>query len=167
MTASNPWPVEMVDALRQMYVEGMSANQTADALCKQFTRQVSRNGVIGKWHRLELDERPETKTRAKRTRVRPAKREARKITVFRQASANGHLRLIESISRGPPQMRAASVEARHILIADLTSMTCRFPFGDGGPTGFTFCGCEPIPGLPYCAPHVRLTREARRMRVVA
>lgn len=42
----------------------------------------------------------------------------------------------------------------HIAFDELTSLTCRWPYGEAGP--FTFCGCETQEGRAYCKPHCEL-----------
>lgn len=46
---------------------------------------------------------------------------------------------------------ADDVQPRHISLLELTDETCRWPYGDQAP--FTFCGCTPITGGPYCFSH--------------
>lgn len=44
-------------------------------------------------------------------------------------------------------------EARVYTLADLTTLTCRWPIGDPKEDGFHFCGKPVIHGKPYCGDH--------------
>lgn len=48
------WTPKMIDLLTELWAEGLSARQIADRL----PREITRNGVIGKSHRLGLPKRP-------------------------------------------------------------------------------------------------------------
>ena len=46
-----------------------------------------------------------------------------------------------------------------ISLLELTEKTCRYPFGDPKKSNFHFCGCESLPGLPYCAEHAAMAYQ--------
>jgi hypothetical protein len=57
--------------------------------------------------------------------------------------------------------RAADVVPLDIDLLELNEQTCRWPDGDGP---FTFCGHAPVRGLPYCAPHSRISYQPPKER---
>ena len=66
------WTEERIDQLKKMWKKGLTASQIAESL-----GGVSRNAVIGKAHRLELESRPSP---VKTIDVAPAKAEPRKAS---------------------------------------------------------------------------------------
>ena len=49
---------------------------------------------------------------------------------------------------------SATELARAVTIMGLTKQTCRWPV-EGEGVAMRYCGCPPIGGVPYCAPHAR------------
>jgi hypothetical protein len=152
----------MVEAARAMHNDGLSASECANNLSQHFNRLVTRNSVIGIWHRKGFGGR-------QKPVHMPKPRQVRKISRIRP-TAGGHLHFIDTVEKDQPALRAALVEPLHISLAELKHNSCRFPYGDGplGGTAYTFCGCEAVPDRPYCAPHQELcggelisTHEAR------
>lgn len=144
-----PWLDEHVAVLERLWREGESCSRIAKAL----GGGLSRNAVIGKVHRLGLSGRATTSrmktTRPRRHPKRPAPRPAG--TPF-----------AEFLRRQPqeptPVVQAADDTARVTfaqLDADRPHQHCRWPVGDPRLPGFGFCGCQPVPGLPYCEQHAR------------
>lgn len=41
----------------------------------------------------------------------------------------------------------------YVTFQELQPNHCKFPFGDPRQSDFRFCGCERVPGKPYCAGH--------------
>lgn len=144
----NPWTDERVEKLRNLWSEGWSASEIARVLGPDFTR----NAVIGKVHRLNLQKRA---TRVSRVlgapRIAKTKRQ-REARVARMKSWTPKL---------PPAMPTHALPAEPLVeppplmlsIMDLTFTTCRWPIGDPKQPGFGFCGHPVADGAPYCNFH--------------
>lgn len=57
----------------------------------------------------------------------------------------------DPVPKPPTPIRLEVVPANTVSIYELTAKTCRWP--DGGRAPYRYCGCQPLPGKPYCAPH--------------
>lgn len=140
------WTEQRIDDLRRHFANGLSASQIAGEL-----GGVSRNGVIGKLHRMGL--RREHKPRV---RKQYAPRSARGEAVSGlMARIESKLRHAAKAGTSAPQLERAAPPVDqpplHIDFRDLNERTCKFAFGDEAP--FTFCGHATAPGLPYCKAH--------------
>ena len=133
------WSQEREDMARALFVKGLSAGQAAGVL-----GGITRNAVIGKWHRMGLRRgyaRPRNieKSRSKGPQAKAKVRPARKRVVLPPMP-------VEEL---PPP---AVTDIARVSLMDLERHHCRWPVGE--PTQ-GFCGCKPYPGLPYCEPHAR------------
>lgn len=173
------WTSEREQALRTLFNLGASASECALKLSMEFGFPVTRNAVIGVWHRRkwtggvrkESPNRPRGEPRqadalAKRVRVKiikpsaPAMPRQNKTIQRLISTGNGSFRLIDTIEQehGVEPLRDVFVEPLHLSLVDLQYDQCRYPYGDGH---FTFCGCQVVPGRPYCEPHQQLCSEKR------
>ena len=84
---------------------------------------VTRNAVIGKAHRMGLSGRPSPIQRNVKPRNKVVK-------LPQDKPVDGGIKMME-----------------------LSARTCRWPLGDPKESDFSFCGCAPVPGLPYCPEH--------------
>lgn len=154
------WTDERVELLRKLWADGLSASQVAAELGPGITR----NGVIGKIHRLGLAERAKT-TQAQRPRVAKAPRQARA-----RAPAEGAGNLAIAFTAPAPRLsREDEVVipiAERVGLVELGENMCRWPMGDPTNPEFRFCGGKStIGGGPYCAYHARVAyapKEDRR-----
>ena len=157
------WLAEDEELLRQLWnKEHRTASQCAAIL------GVTRNAVIGKVHRLNLEVRQSPKkprlsdkqraehrlenqrryraTHPEKPRVRPPKpprppkEKAPPVDAFKPAA--------EDLAVG---VWNALPDTTPIGLLDLTATTCRWPIGDGSP--FLFCGCQVAHGSSYCPTH--------------
>jgi len=125
-TTPQTWTDERVAELKQLWGEGLSASQIARAL-----GGVTRNGVIGKIHRLGL------------------------------AGRAGPRRTYEQSGTGapkpppPPEAPQPLVleNGQHVTTITLTHRMCRYPLGDPALPDFHYCGVAHKEGSPYCAYH--------------
>jgi GcrA cell cycle regulator len=166
------WTEDRVTLLRELFVEGVSASVAA-----QKIGGVSRNTVIGKWHRLGLI-RSEAQIVLNRTRgniKRTATMTGRTASSFGQrpaaparptkappstdvrkyAVAGGKVVELGPVL-GLPQETAHSDPV--FPLEALTIRCCRWPVGDPRSPDFGFCG-KPKPAeldTPYCAEHGKL-----------
>jgi GcrA cell cycle regulator len=162
------WTDPREQSARELFTAGHSASQAAAALSAEFGLPVTRNAVIGLWHRRKWSggENRQIKFRADaaaRAGAQRAKRERVKLIVPAGSSEkrsrsiqrlmrapHGTLRIIETTQQGVSPLREVEVVPLHVSLLDLQHGQCRYPYGDGP---FTFCGCQAEPGRPYCEPH--------------
>lgn len=156
-----PWPEAAIDSLRRHWAaKQLSASQIAAELWREHRFSVSRNGVVGKVHRLGLEARRagvwpkaakvERKGKPKRwLEVRPG----------RKSSRGGEVREIEiPFVDLPPD---TSPDACTLL--ELRENSCRYPMGDVGTEAFRFCGTEQLNGHSYCPRHCRIVYRPARL----
>ncbi len=130
MPRERGWTDERVETLKTMWAAGNSCSVIADTL-----GEISRNGCIGKIHRLGLPV-PSAKQRA--FMCRPARP-----------------RLPKPLPPpAPPQPDAPP--SLDLTIEALSDRTCRHPFGTQSP--YSFCGNAVQFGSPYCAFHHSINR---------
>ena len=154
------WNDERTAALKQMWLEGMSASQVARQL-----GGVSRNAVIGKVHRLGLNSR-EVPSRPRSLGGRPAGQGRARNTVIQARRT--------SPAAPPPRpapMRAAirafdpDLEPTASLLT-LADHGCRWPIGDPSESGFGFCGRQRVGSgsgsSSYCEGHDHTALRRRR-----
>ena len=131
------WTDEKVEKLKELWTKGHTASQIAESL-----GGTTRNAVIGKAHRLNLEARA------------PSKQSGASTT-----SQN------RPIKRGPaPTSRKAKFQSILLdknfepenpkSLEDLTDQTCKWPIGHPNEDKFYFCGRKPEGEFPYCKLHV-------------
>lgn len=125
------WTDERVELLKKLWGEG----KTAAEIAKVLGDGVTRNAVIGKAHRLKLS-----------TRLSPIQQNTRPV---RHAEARAK-------KLAPPRL---DFKGKCVPMVALTPSMCRWPNGDPQDEDFSFCGCEIVEGLPYCAEHARLAYQ--------
>jgi GcrA cell cycle regulator len=154
------WPPERSAELEILWKRGLSATQIAGVLGDGLTR----NAVIGKIHRLGLNEplfkrQPKSEKKAKEPREpRDRKRQGDHHAVYKIArGGNGGTRVIQSITSDEiAKLRSVDIVPLAISIMDLEPHHCRFPYDgiEGGLT--TYCGHPSIPGRSWCVHHFHL-----------
>lgn len=160
---SPAWPQERIDRARQCFGETLSASQTRKRLNDEFPhlKAVTRNAVIGKWHRLGLVGGP--------SKPGFGNRSAKKISENKRNWRKKIIRLDFGNRANPPPTRLpgfpaepfvmSSVDELIIPIKDrrtletLENHECRWPIGDPRKADFHFCGRKKIPGKSYCEFH--------------
>ena len=132
------WTNEKVQKLRNLWTKGHTASEIAGLL-----GDTTRNAVIGKAHRLDLEERAPSKNRSK-----SEKKEAAKLqpilrgSVSRKSKFNSIL-----LDKNFEAEKPTSLE-------NLTDQTCKWPSGHPDEENFYFCGRKPVDAFPYCKLHV-------------
>ena len=132
---SKPGKIEL---LKKLWATGISASAIAEKLGDNATR----NSVIGKAHRLNLEARA------------PSKQSSQSST-----SVN------RSTRKGPaPTSRKAKFQSILLdknfepenpkSLEELTDQTCKWPIGHPNEEKFYFCGRKPEGEFPYCKLHV-------------
>ncbi len=127
------WTDESVEKLRQLWAQGLTANEIAKKL------GVTKNAIVGKVHRLCLTARPspiKSKDAADELPLQPD--------------------LIEKIEEKSVEEVVEprkNEELTNIKLVDLDSHTCRWPIGDPRDDDFCFCGKKVRSGQTYCDEH--------------
>ena len=131
------WTDEKVQKLKELWTKGHTASQIAEAL-----GDTTRNAVIGKAHRLNLEARaPSKKSSQSSTSVdRPTRRSP--APTSRKAKFQSIL-LDKNFEPENPKS-----------LEDLTDQTCKWPIGHPNEEKFYFCGRKPEGEFPYCKLHV-------------
>tara|TARA_Y100000817_G_C16585896_1_gene424040 strand:+ start:96 stop:587 length:492 start_codon:yes stop_codon:yes gene_type:complete len=131
------WTSEKVEKLKKLWAKGHTASQIAEML-----GDTTRNAVIGKAHRLNLEARAPSKQssspklknniQSKRTPA-PTSRKARFQSIL----------LDKNFEAENPKS-----------LEELTEETCKWPIGHPNEEKFYFCGRKPESDFPYCKLHV-------------
>ena len=173
------WDDETIRHLREFWAQGLSTAEIGRRL------SVSKNAIVGKAHRLELDARPSP------IRREPAKPEPDRSTAYARmagptlpplASASpppmpavvSNIQPLRSLpAAGPrpaappqplimpaprPMMPAPPIQTRR------SAPACCWPIGEPGTKTFRFCDDTSVPGKPYCEEHARLASVKIRDR---
>jgi GcrA cell cycle regulator len=165
------WTDEVVEQLKQHWIDGKSASQIAGLLGNGVTR----NAVIGKVHRLGLAGRAKTPSasipRPRRVAPPPAHRiagpprlsahVAPRITHGATALAIAPQALAELEE---PEFESVVVPmSLRVTIVELKESMCRWPLGDPATSEFRYCG-SPTASGPYCAHHGGLAYQPAQDR---
>ena len=140
------WTAEREEKLKELWKKGHTASQIAEIL-----GSTTRNAVIGKAHRLNL----ETRGTSKKQSVKPTNiidKETQKTKtqkVGRKAKFKALL-LDKSFEKENP-----------IRFHEITDKTCRWPIGHPHENDFYFCGRTPMEKFPYCKLHVLYAFQAK------
>ena len=139
------WNAESEEILRRLWPMGLSAAQIA----ARIGGGVTRNAVIGKRIRLGLPDRLPTRT-GPRTGQYPLRRrpKPRKVNLSPEKLAIAKAR--DEFQPGPDLI---TPECERKTLQQLGEASCRWPYGDGAPADFRFCGKPKLAGLPYCPSH--------------
>ena len=133
------WTEEKVEKLKELWGKGNTASQIAEII-----GGISRNAVIGKAHRLNLEARAPSKqsnsTKSKDYK-QPQKRSGA-APMSRKAKFQSIL-LDKNFEAENPKS-----------LEELTEETCKWPIGHPNEESFYFCGRKPEEDFPYCKLHV-------------
>lgn len=136
------WTDESVERLRQMWSEGLTANEIAKKL------GVTKNAIVGKVHRLCLTARPSP--------IKSKENEALSEDI-EQTGTNAAMSadLFENTSAAG-KSTSTNKKIENIKLVDLDSHTCRWPIGDPRDEDFCFCGKKVRTGQTYCDEHSQM-----------
>ena len=134
------WTDEKVQKLKELWKKGHTASQIAEML-----GDTTRNAVIGKAHRLNLEARAPSKS----------------------SHASGTSSGQNKIQRRPSQQPLTRKQKFQSILLDknfepenpksleeLSEDTCKWPIGHPNEESFYFCGRKPEEDFPYCKLHV-------------
>jgi len=132
------WTNEKVEKLKQLWAKGHTASQIAELL-----GDTTRNAVIGKAHRLDLEARApskQTSSSSSKSGSRPPKKSPQPMS---RKSRFQSILLDKNFESEKP----TSLE-------ELTDSNCKWPIGHPDEESFYFCGRKPEGDFPYCKLHV-------------
>ena len=132
------WTDEKVQKLRELWTKGHTASEIAGML-----GDTTRNAVIGKAHRLNLEERAPSKSKTSSEKKDPTKSQPK---LRGSASRKSKFKSILLDKNFEPE-KPKSLE-------NLTDETCKWPIGHPNEEKFYFCGRKPEGEFPYCKLHV-------------
>jgi GcrA cell cycle regulator len=163
------WTDEVVEQLKQHWIDGKSASQIASLLGNGVTR----NAVIGKVHRLGLAGRAKTPNasiaRPRRIAAPPAHRIAgprlgsHAPRMIRGATALALAPQTLSELEAPEYESVVVPMSLRVTIVELKESMCRWPLGDPATSEFRYCGSHTASG-PYCAYHGGLAYQPAQER---
>jgi len=163
------WTDEIVEQLKQHWMDGKSASQIASLLGNGMTR----NAVIGKVHRLGLAGRAKTSSSAGSRPRRLAPPPAHRVAGPRLNSAAPRMtRGATALAIAPealsevaePEFESVVVPmSLRVTIIELKESMCRWPLGDPSSSEFRYCG-SPTASGPYCAYHASLAYQPAQER---
>jgi len=132
------WTTEREEKLKELWKKGHTASQIATLI-----GGTTRNAVIGKAHRLNLEARAASKKSASKTNTENnSAPENKKQKLGRKARFKALLLDKNFEPENPKQLE------------ELTDQTCRWPIGHPYEEKFYFCGRKSIDKFPYCKLHV-------------
>ena len=130
------WTDEKVQKLKDLWTKGHTASQIANAL-----GDTTRNAVIGKAHRLDLEARAPSKQST--SNKQEPKTTRRPVQNMSRKSKFQSILFDKNFESEKP-----------ITLENLTDTTCRWPIGHPDEEKFYFCGRKPENEFPYCKLHV-------------
>ena len=134
------WTDEKVQKLKELWKKGHTASQIAGII-----GETTRNAVIGKAHRLNLEARSISKKSKPITRLitEGQKGVAEKPEKMGRKARFKSLLLDKNFEPENPKS-----------LEELTDQTCKWPIGHPNEEKFYFCGRKPEGEFPYCKLHV-------------
>ena len=163
------WTDETIARLRQFWAEGHSTAEIGRRM------GISKNSVVGKAHRLNLEGRP-SPIRREGGAASPDEPAPRRVSgptlqpLVAEATvvAEAETSLPPPPPPAPAESRAEAPRPRAVrpLPAPRPPRThsCCWPLGDPGTSSFRFCDAGAMPGKPYCAEHAAVAYVKLRDR---
>jgi len=132
------WTPEREEKLKELWKKGHTASQIASLL-----GNTTRNAVIGKAHRLNLEARAISKRSTSKVNTENNVKPETKIQKHGRKARFKALLLDKSFEPENPKK-----------LEELTDETCKWPIGHPYEKKFYFCGRKPMEKFPYCKLHV-------------
>ncbi len=148
------WNEQTIGRLRALWAEGHSTAEIGRRL------GVSKNAIVGKVHRLQLDGRPSPIRAPGSGRPRPVRPVCPKLPPLPSLT----MRAGPSASPAPPKSPAAPPARPIPEPMQLGTAHCCWPIGEPGKPGFRFCDDTNAAGRPYCPEHCRIAYRKVRDR---
>ena len=131
------WTDEKVQKLKELWTKGHTASQIAEAL-----GDTTRNAVIGKAHRLNLEARA------------PSKNSSQSSTTVNRSARRGSAPISRKAKFQSILLDKNFEPENPKSLEELTDQTCKWPIGHPNEEKFYFCGRKPEGEFPYCKLHV-------------
>ena len=135
------WTVEREEKLKELWKEGHSASQIASML-----GDTTRNAVIGKAHRLNLQSRAVSKRSTQKVDTKNTDNNVKSEPKIQKLGRKARFKAL-LLDKNFEQENRKQLE-------ELTDETCRWPIGHPSEENFYFCGRKPMEKFPYCKLHV-------------
>ena len=132
------WTTERERKLKELWKKGHTASQIAGML-----GDTTRNAVIGKAHRLNLQSRSSSKKPSVKIDSENNNTQEIKTQKLGRKAKFKALLLDKNFEQENPKK-----------LEELTDLTCRWPIGHPYEKKFYFCGRKPLEKFPYCKLHV-------------
>ena len=132
------WTTERERKLKELWKNGHTASQIAEML-----GDTTRNAVIGKAHRLNLQARAASKKPLAKINAENNNMQGVKTQKLGRKAKFKALLLDKNFEQENPKK-----------LEELTDQTCRWPIGHPYEKKFYFCGRTPLEKFPYCKLHV-------------
>ena len=132
------WTPERETKLKELWKKGHTASQIASII-----GNTTRNAIIGKAHRLNLEARAISKKSALKAQTESNITPEVKTQKLGRKARFKALLLDKSFEQENPKK-----------LEELTDETCRWPLGHPYEEKFYFCGRKPMEKFPYCKLHV-------------
>jgi GcrA cell cycle regulator len=151
------WTDETIARIRELWAEGHSTAEIGRRM------GVSKNAIVGKAHRLNLEARP-SPIRREGDALSPRPATARRFVGPTLPPLAAGLPPAETPQAAPvADPVAPPAEApRPVAVRPLPPLhtprthTCCWPLGDPGTPSFRFCDAAATPGKPYCGEHAAM-----------
>tara|TARA_B110000495_G_C22772946_1_gene452306 strand:+ start:75 stop:575 length:501 start_codon:yes stop_codon:yes gene_type:complete len=133
------WNAEKEKKLKELWTKGHTASQIAALL-----GETTRNAVIGKAHRLNLEARAVSRKKDSHTN----NKENNTVPIIKTQKLGRKARfksLLLDKNFEPKNPKT---------LEELNDETCRWPIGHPPEIDFHFCGRKPLEKFPYCKLHV-------------
>ena len=132
------WTTERERKLKDLWKKGHTASQIAEMI-----GDTTRNAVIGKAHRLNLQARAASKKPSVKVNAENNNTQEFKTQKLGRKAKFKALLLDKNFEQENPKK-----------LEELTDQTCRWPIGHPYEKKFYFCGRKPLEKFPYCKLHV-------------
>ena len=142
------WTPEREEKLRELWKKGHTASKIAELI-----GDTTRNAVIGKAHRLNLQARAVSKKSLPRANAENDNTQKIRTQKLGKKARFRALLLDKNFEPENPKK-----------LEELTDKTCRYPNNHPGDENFYFCGRKPFEQEVYCRLHLMLCFQPKNVK---
>ena len=142
------WTLEREEKLRELWKKGHTASKIAELI-----GDTTRNAVIGKAHRLNLQARAVSKKSLPRANAENDNTQKVRTQKLGKKARFRALLLDKNFEPENPKK-----------LEELTDKTCRYPNNHPGDENFYFCGRKPYEKEVYCRLHLMLCFQPKNAK---